>query len=210
MGKAPKGRAHAVLSSSPTRGHAASQPPGLAFGEPEDILADPEVAGIEPVYLEVPPGSVAYHHGLTVHLANANTTDADRAVHTVIYFPDGHHRGYPFGHFAVDRGGIEVGQPIDSDVTPIAWPRPDGSLPAEQVSALAMAIYLNSMSFEEAARLTTAMAASGTVLEWSGQDLDGPLVDKHSTGGVGDKVSFLLAPIAAACGCFVPTSSMRQ
>jgi thymidine phosphorylase len=85
----------------------------------------------------------------------------------------------------------------------------DGSLPAEQVSALAMAIYLNSMSFEEAGRLTTAMAASGTVLDWSGEDLDGPVVDKHSTGGVGDKVSFLLAPIAAACDCFVPMISGR-
>ena len=102
----------------------------IFFGEPEDILADPEVAGIEPVFVEVPKGSVAFHHGLTVHLANANTTDRDRAVHTIIYFPDGHTRGYPFPHFAVDRGSIEVGEKIDSDTTPIAWPRPDGDLPA--------------------------------------------------------------------------------
>ena len=85
----------------------------------------------------------------------------------------------------------------------------DGSIPPEQVSALAMAIYLNSMSFEEAGWLTAAMASSGTVLDWSDQDLDGPVVDKHSTGGVGDKVSFLLAPIAAACGCYVPMISGR-
>jgi len=85
----------------------------------------------------------------------------------------------------------------------------DNSLPAEQVSSLAMAIFLNSMSFEEAGKLTLAMAASGTVLDWSSEDLDGPVVDKHSTGGVGDKVSFLLAPIAAACGCFVPMISGR-
>ena len=85
----------------------------------------------------------------------------------------------------------------------------DGSLPPEQVSALAMAIFLNSMSFEEAGRLTTAMAASGTVLDWSDLRLDGPVVDKHSTGGVGDKVSFLLAPVAAACGCYVPMISGR-
>jgi thymidine phosphorylase len=85
----------------------------------------------------------------------------------------------------------------------------DGSIPAEQVSALAMAICLRSMSFEEAAALTTAMAASGTILEWRSEDLGGPVVDKHSTGGVGDKVSFLLAPIAAACGCFVPMISGR-
>jgi thymidine phosphorylase len=85
----------------------------------------------------------------------------------------------------------------------------DGSLSAEQVSALAMAIFLNSMSFKEAARLTTAMARSGTVLDWSDLDLDGPVVDKHSTGGVGDKVSFVLAPMAAACGCYVPMISGR-
>lgn len=85
----------------------------------------------------------------------------------------------------------------------------DNSLPAEQVSSLAMAIFLNSMSFPEAAKLTLAMAASGTVLDWSQEDLNGPVVDKHSTGGVGDKVSFLLAPIAAACGCYVPMISGR-
>jgi ectoine hydroxylase-related dioxygenase (phytanoyl-CoA dioxygenase family) len=102
----------------------------IFFGEPEDILALPEVKEIEPVFLEVPKGSVAYHHGLTVHLAKPNTTDRDRAVHTIIYFPDGSTRGYPHPHFAVDRGGVEVGQPIASDVTPIVWPRPDGDLPA--------------------------------------------------------------------------------
>jgi ectoine hydroxylase-related dioxygenase (phytanoyl-CoA dioxygenase family) len=101
----------------------------IFFGEPQDILAEPEIAGMEPVFVEVPPGSVAYHHGLTVHLAKPNTTDRDRAVHTIIYFPDGSTRGYPFPHFCVDRGGIEMGQPIDSDATPIAWPRPAGDYP---------------------------------------------------------------------------------
>ncbi len=85
----------------------------------------------------------------------------------------------------------------------------DSSIPAEQVSALAMAILFKSMTFEEAAALTTTMASSGTVLDWRSEDLGGPVVDKHSTGGVGDKVSFLLAPIAAACGCFVPMISGR-
>lgn len=85
----------------------------------------------------------------------------------------------------------------------------DDSLPPEQVSALAMAIFLNSMSFREAADLTRAMASSGTVLDWRDSGLDGPVVDKHSTGGVGDKVSFLLAPIAAACGLYVPMISGR-
>lgn len=101
----------------------------IFFGEPEDILSDPEVADIEPVYLELPKGSVAFHHGLTVHLANANSTDRDRAVHTIIYFEDGNTRGYPVPHFSVDRYGIEVGQAIDSEATPVVWPRPDGDLP---------------------------------------------------------------------------------
>ena len=82
----------------------------------------------------------------------------------------------------------------------------DDSLPAEQASALAMAIFLRSMSLAEAGRLTAAMAASGTVLQW---DDDGPVIDKHSTGGVGDKVSLMLAPIAAACGLRVPMISGR-
>lgn len=85
----------------------------------------------------------------------------------------------------------------------------DGSLPAEQVSALAMAIVINSMTLAEVSRLTSGMAHSGTVLDWSDLKLPGPVVDKHSTGGVGDKVSFVLAPIAAACGCFVPMISGR-
>ena len=85
----------------------------------------------------------------------------------------------------------------------------DNSIPAEQVSSLAMAVFLNSMTFEEAGKLTQGMAASGTVLNWDKEDLGGPVVDKHSTGGVGDKVSFLLAPIAAAAGCFVPMISGR-
>jgi len=85
----------------------------------------------------------------------------------------------------------------------------DESIPAEQVSSLAMAVVFNSMTFDEASKLTLAMASSGTVLEWQDLKLDGPVVDKHSTGGVGDKVSFMLAPIAAACGCYVPMISGR-
>jgi thymidine phosphorylase len=85
----------------------------------------------------------------------------------------------------------------------------DESIPAEQVSSLAMAVFLNGMTFAEAAGLTIGMSQSGTVLDWSDMGLDGPVVDKHSTGGVGDKVSFLLAPIAAACGCYVPMISGR-
>ncbi len=85
----------------------------------------------------------------------------------------------------------------------------DSSIPAEQISALAMAMFLQGMSFEESGRLTLGMANSGSVIDWTADAFDGPVVDKHSTGGVGDKVSFLLAPIAAACGCYVPMISGR-
>jgi len=110
----------------------------IFVGDPEDILTLPEVTGIEPVYVEVPKGSVAFHHGLTVHLAEPNTLDRPRAVHTIIYFPDGSTRGYPHPHFAVDRGDIAVGQPIDSDTTPIVWPRPPGDLPAVPTAPITM------------------------------------------------------------------------
>ena len=76
-----------------------------------------------------------------------------------------------------------------------------------QVAALAMAVFFNGMEREEAVALTLAMRDSGDVLSWD--DLDGPIVDKHSTGGVGDNVSLMLAPIVAACGAYVPMISGR-
>lgn len=103
------------------------------------------------------------------------------------------------------EGGALSTEQIDFFVAGLA----DNSLPAEQVSALAMAIVFNSMSADECAQLTMSMAASGAMLDWRDANLDGPVVDKHSTGGVGDKVSFMLAPIAAACGCYVPMISGR-
>ncbi len=102
-------------------------------------------------------------------------------------------------------GGVLTAAEIEFFVKGLA----DASIPAEQVSALAMAVVFKSMSFDEAATLTTEMASSGTVLDWRSENLNGPVIDKHSTGGVGDKVSFLLAPMAAACGCFVPMISGR-
>ncbi|MGI9354771.1 MAG: thymidine phosphorylase [Rhizobiaceae bacterium] len=83
----------------------------------------------------------------------------------------------------------------------------DGSITEGQVAALAMAVYFNGMSRDEAVALTLNMRDSGEVLDWS--DLGGPVLDKHSTGGVGDNVSLLLAPAVAACGGFVPMISGR-
>src|SRR3954447_18112210 len=82
-----------------------------------------------------------------------------------------------------------------------------GNVSEGQVAAFAMAIFLNGMSRDEAVSLTLAMRDSGDVLDWS--DLPGPVTDKHSTGGVGDNVSLMLAPIVAACGAYVPMISGR-
>ena len=72
-----------------------------------------------------------------------------------------------------------------------------------------MAIVWRGMTAAERVALTGAMTRSGDVLDWSGAGLSGPVLDKHSTGGVGDKVSLLLAPILAACGASVPMISGR-
>jgi len=85
----------------------------------------------------------------------------------------------------------------------------DGSVTDAQVGALAMAIVWRGMTAAERIALTGAMTRSGDILDWSGAGLSGPVLDKHSTGGVGDKVSLLLAPILAACGGFVPMISGR-
>lgn len=82
-----------------------------------------------------------------------------------------------------------------------------GTVTEGQVAALAMAVFFNGMNRDEAVALTLAMRDSGDVLDWS--DLPGPVTDKHSTGGVGDNVSLMLAPIVAACGAFVPMISGR-
>jgi thymidine phosphorylase len=85
----------------------------------------------------------------------------------------------------------------------------DRSWSEGQAAALAMAVLLQGMTHAETATLTRAMTHSGTVLDWSNAKLDGPIIDKHSTGGVGDKVSLMLAPIVAACGGVVPMISGR-
>ena len=82
-----------------------------------------------------------------------------------------------------------------------------GEVTEGQVAAFAMAVFFKGMADREGVALTLAMRDSGTVLKWD--DLPGPVTDKHSTGGVGDNVSLMLAPIVAACGAYVPMISGR-
>jgi thymidine phosphorylase len=83
----------------------------------------------------------------------------------------------------------------------------DGHVADAQIGAFAMAVCLQGMSAAEGAVLTLAMRDSGEILDWTG--LNGPAVDKHSTGGVGDTTSLIVAPLVAACGGFVPMLSGR-
>ncbi|WP_338592184.1 thymidine phosphorylase [Shewanella khirikhana] len=85
----------------------------------------------------------------------------------------------------------------------------DGSVSEGQIAALGMAVYFNDMTMDERIALTTSMRDSGTVLNWDSLGLNGPVIDKHSTGGVGDVISLMLGPMAAACGGYVPMISGR-
>jgi len=82
-----------------------------------------------------------------------------------------------------------------------------GTVTEGQVAAFAMAVFFRDMVRDERVALTEAMRDSGAVLDWTG--LDGPVLDKHSTGGIGDNVSLMLAPALAACGAYVPMISGR-
>lgn len=93
------------------------------------ILEDPKIAAVPPMYVEVPRGAIAFHHGLTVHMAKPNRSGRTRRVHTMIYFRDGATRSKTYVHPSVDRPGIKVGEPIASDLTPIVWPRAEGDWP---------------------------------------------------------------------------------
>jgi thymidine phosphorylase len=85
----------------------------------------------------------------------------------------------------------------------------DGSLSEGQVASFAMSVFFRGMTVPERVALTLGLARSGITLDWRDLALPGPVIDKHSSGGVGDKVSLMLAPIVAACGGFVPMISGR-
>ncbi len=85
----------------------------------------------------------------------------------------------------------------------------DGSISEGQIAAFAMAVYYKGLSMPERIALTLAMRDSGDVLNWDDLRSEGPIIDKHSTGGVGDVVSLILGPLLAACGGFVPMISGR-
>jgi thymidine phosphorylase len=99
------------------------------------------------------------------------------------------------------------GELSDSQIDWVVSAYTKGEVADEQMSALAMAILLNGMNRQEIARWTQAMIASGERLDFSG--LSRPTADKHSTGGVGDKITLPLAPLVAACGVAVPQLSGR-
>ena len=84
----------------------------------------------------------------------------------------------------------------------------NGEISDIQIASFTMAVFLNGINKDETLALTLAMRDSGEKLDWKGM-LDSPIVDKHSTGGVGDKVSLMLAPMLAACGAYVPMIAGR-
>lgn len=101
------------------------------------------------------------------------------------------------------NGGTLLAADIDGFIGALAR----GELAESQIGAFAMAVWFRGMTRDETVALTLAMARSGDTLSWSG--IGRPIADKHSTGGVGDNVSLMLAPIAAACGLAVPMISGR-
>jgi thymidine phosphorylase len=101
------------------------------------------------------------------------------------------------------------GSLTEAEIRALVTGMTDGSVSESQVSAFAMAVFFRGMSMEERVALTRAMTESGTRMDWKDAGFDGPVVDKHSSGGVGDKVSLMLAPLLASRGGFVPMISGR-
>jgi thymidine phosphorylase len=104
------------------------------------------------------------------------------------------------------RDGAELSA---EEIAFIAHGLSDNGLSEGQVAAFAMAVFFRGMTTAERVAMTLGLVNSGVTLDWSDLGLPGPVIDKHSSGGVGDKVSLMLAPIVAACGGFVPMISGR-
>ena len=102
------------------------------------------------------------------------------------------------------KNGIEL---TDEEIRWFVNGYVNGEIPDYQLSAWLMAVCFNSLSDRETTALTLAMCESGEMINLSG--IDGITVDKHSTGGVGDKTSLIIAPIISACGAYVPKMSGR-
>ena len=109
----------------------------------------------------------------------------------------------PVQIIAAKRDGLEL---TDGQIADFVNGFATDQIPDYQMAAMAMAIYLRGMTVAETAALTDAMLRSGSALTWTGSP---PCVDKHSTGGIGDKVSLILAPLLACCGLRVPMISGR-
>ena len=96
--------------------------------DPYDILSDPALQGAQPQPVEVPAGSIIWHHGLTVHQASANTTSATRRAFTIVYIDAAARRSKAWPAYPLDRDGVEVGDVIAGPGMPVLWP-PPGELP---------------------------------------------------------------------------------
>lgn len=97
--------------------------------EAYDILNDPALGGAQAEFVEAAAGSVVWHHGLTVHHAAPNQTDRVRRVFTIVYIADGYDRVGERPAFPLDRAGVAVGDPMQGEGLPLAWPRSTGELP---------------------------------------------------------------------------------
>ena len=115
----------------------------------------------------------------------------------------------PFRPRAVNARKRDGEVPEKADIEQFVTALTQDRLSDAQIGAFAMAVFLKSMTTDECVALTLAMRDSGTVLKWDRDRLSGSIIDKHSTGGVGDCVSLMLAPMLAGCGAHVPMISGR-
>ena len=114
--------------------------------------------------------------------------------------------GLPQEWIARKRDGLELSR---EELSAFVRGVTSGDVSEAQIAAFSMAVFFRDLSVEERVSLTLAVRDSGRVLSWESMDLKGPVIDKHSTGGVGDTVSLMLAPMLAACGAYVPMIAGR-